>query len=134
MIDQASILRQSMWRQRQSTANSTAVPRRSVAVIAGKGGVGTTTVAVQLATAWAQHERHVCIVDADTDRNDVAYLLHIPDHELSLPQRTPLESLVSSTRTSLPSGPHVASASSWSCDPTRPAQLRSSTAGLTASL
>jgi len=43
-------------------------------VTGGKGGVGTTTVAVHLAAALARQSDRVLLVDADPDRTDVATL------------------------------------------------------------
>jgi len=43
-----------------------------VAVTSGKGGTGVTTVAVNLAVALAQQERHVLLIDADQLHGSVA--------------------------------------------------------------
>jgi flagellar biosynthesis protein FlhG len=78
MNDQASTLRKSMLRP-----SETPVPRgMTIALLAGKGGVGTTTVAVNLAVAMARLNRHVCLFDADTTRFDAAYLFGLSDRGL----------------------------------------------------
>lgn len=50
-----------------------------IAVAGGKGGVGTTTVAVNLAMALAQEGRRTLLVDADAQRADIAVLCGLAD-------------------------------------------------------
>ncbi|HEY1600065.1 MAG TPA: P-loop NTPase [Pirellulales bacterium] len=52
---------------------------RLVAVAGGKGGVGTTTVALNLAAAMARDGRRTMLVDADPQRADVAALAGVCD-------------------------------------------------------
>jgi flagellar biosynthesis protein FlhG len=54
-------------------------PRRSwsVAVTSGKGGVGKTSVAVNLALAWAQEGRQTCLLDGDLGLANVDVLLNL---------------------------------------------------------
>jgi flagellar biosynthesis protein FlhG len=69
--DQANDLRQLV---RQSTAPDSSTPARLIVVAAGKGGVGTTTIATNLALALARHRRRCLLVDA-SGGNDGALLL-----------------------------------------------------------
>lgn len=64
MHDQADELRQ-LVRQRSGVASGPAAPL--VVVSGGKGGVGTTTVAANLAVALARQGRRAVFVDADLD-------------------------------------------------------------------
>lgn len=74
MRDQASELRSLVLRSlRQSPADSGPAPRL-VVLTGGKGGVGTTTLAVNLAVAMSQIGSRVVLVDADLYRGDVAAL------------------------------------------------------------
>jgi flagellar biosynthesis protein FlhG len=66
MHDQASELRQ-MMRQRLAAGAPHALSAPLVVVSGGKGGVGTTTVAVNLAVALARQGRRAVFVDADLD-------------------------------------------------------------------
>lgn len=50
---------------------------RIITVCAGKGGQGSTTVAVNLALALAERGRRIVLVDASLNRPDVANLLRI---------------------------------------------------------
>jgi flagellar biosynthesis protein FlhG len=50
-----------------------------IAVAGGKGGVGTTTLAVNLATALARDGRRTLLVDADISHADVAKLCGLHD-------------------------------------------------------
>lgn len=71
--DQADDLRHLAQRaQRQPTAG--ALPPRFLAVSSGKGGVGTSTVAVNLAVALGLAGHRVVLVDADPNRADVSAL------------------------------------------------------------
>lgn len=49
-----------------------ALPGEVIAVVAAKGGVGVTTVAVNLAVAISQQDRSVILIDADARFGDVA--------------------------------------------------------------
>jgi flagellar biosynthesis protein FlhG len=65
MHDQADELRQLV---RQRTGGATAGPTAPLVVVGGgKGGVGTTTVAANLAVALARQGRRAVFVDADLD-------------------------------------------------------------------
>lgn len=49
----------------------------SVAVTSGKGGVGKTSVAVNLAVAWAQEGQRTCLLDGDLGLANVDVLLNL---------------------------------------------------------
>ena len=75
MYDQANELRQLVRQQVPRRLGDSAGARpRLVVVAGGKGGVGTTTVAVNLAVALARAGRRTVLVDADPDGGDVAML------------------------------------------------------------
>ena len=61
-----------------------AVPQSwTVAVTSGKGGVGKTSVAVNLALAWAQTGQRTCLLDGDLGLANVDVLLNLhPRHSL----------------------------------------------------
>jgi len=72
MHDQANDLRQ-LVRQGLALPAPRGAPRpRLLAVSGGKGGVGTTTVALNLAVALAQRHCRVVLVDADPHGSDLA--------------------------------------------------------------
>ncbi len=86
--DQAADLRRMMARHEAGIAQ---VPARAsqptahvIAVASGKGGVGKTTIAVNLAMHWARQGRRVVLIDADlgTANVDVAMNVHAM-HDLS---------------------------------------------------
>ena len=79
MHDQANDLRRLV---RQCTVVKTDAADASVRLIVvagGKGGVGTTTLAVDLAVAFAQADRRVVLVDADPHGGDVAVLAGVQE-------------------------------------------------------
>ena len=74
--DQADELRQLARQRFPSPAdNGPAVPL--VVASGGKGGVGTTTIAVNLAVAFARQGRRAVFVDADLDHGGNAQLGHV---------------------------------------------------------
>ncbi|HEV3021679.1 MAG TPA: P-loop NTPase [Pirellulales bacterium] len=74
MFDQASRLRLLMFDGPSPGATVGGSAPRLVVVTGAKGGVGTTTVAVNLAVALALDGRRTVLVDADLGRADVAAL------------------------------------------------------------
>jgi flagellar biosynthesis protein FlhG len=78
MVDQASELRQQVRRAGASTPPTVSSPKLLV-VTGAKGGVGTSSVAVNLAVAMSRHSRKVVLVDADFDGADIATLCGIDE-------------------------------------------------------
>jgi flagellar biosynthesis protein FlhG len=79
MHDQANDLRQ-LVRQAISTRNDAAATRPKLIVVSGgKGGVGTTTVAVNLAIALVQRGSRTVLVDADTRGSDARILCQLDE-------------------------------------------------------
>jgi flagellar biosynthesis protein FlhG len=74
MPDQANHLRQLMRGARPATAGDGANHPRLLVVAGSKGGVGTTTLAVNLAVALARRGRRTLVVDGDLGKADVAAL------------------------------------------------------------
>lgn len=79
MMDQASELRELVRRQARLGAETPDARARLVTVSGAKGGVGTTTVAVNLAIALAQQGCRTALVDADPDRGDAAVLCRLDE-------------------------------------------------------
>ena len=81
MHDQADELRELARRAAlEHSWASDAVPRRIV-VSGGKGGVGTTTVAVNLAVALAAQGQRTVLVDANFNRGGVARLCELEERD-----------------------------------------------------
>jgi flagellar biosynthesis protein FlhG len=59
----------------ETVAQPSEVGPRVFAVCSGKGGVGKTTVAANLASAWAQQGKRVLLVDADVGLSNVQLAL-----------------------------------------------------------
>ena len=77
MIDQANDLRKLVMQAAEQPQGSPTRPVRTALVAGGKGGVGTTTVAVNLAVAAAQQGTATVLVDADPDGPDVQSLCRL---------------------------------------------------------
>ncbi|HWF57697.1 MAG TPA: P-loop NTPase [Candidatus Dormibacteraeota bacterium] len=67
-----------------SRAEPGGAPARLVAVFSGKGGVGTSIVAANLATLLAQDGATVALVDLDLQYGDQGVLLHLEAHPASI--------------------------------------------------
>lgn len=77
--DQATDLRKLVLHSARGFGVHDAPPPRLIVVAGGKGGVGTTTAAVHLATALAREGRRVVLVDANFASPDVAQLCGCDD-------------------------------------------------------
>jgi len=75
MTDQAATLRVIQGDRPQKT--TFAVPRRAVAVSGGKGGVGKSTIALNLAIAYSQLGARTLMVDTDLGMADLNLLLGV---------------------------------------------------------
>lgn len=76
MNDQATLLRQ-LVQQRQDAAHADVRPPTLLTVASGKGGVGTTTIALNIAAAVAANGFRTVLVDADLQGGDVHQLCQI---------------------------------------------------------
>lgn len=78
MTDQARVLRGLIQRHKAEKSASPAAssePRsRTIAVASGKGGVGKTNIALNLAIALAQMEARVCLLDANLGLGNIELL------------------------------------------------------------
>jgi len=72
--DQANDLRNLVLRAVRSVGGPDVPPPKNIVIAGGKGGVGTTTIAVNFATALAREGRRVVLVDADFAGPNVAEL------------------------------------------------------------
>ncbi|MDZ7616827.1 MAG: P-loop NTPase, partial [Patescibacteria group bacterium] len=83
MPDQANPLRQLMLASAQPGPSPGLRPRL-VVVAGGRSGVGTTTMALNLAVAMAQRGTRAALIDADSSSGDVAMLCRLDDaHSLA---------------------------------------------------
>jgi len=81
MTDQAATLR--VIHGDRPTKATTPVPRRAIAVSGGKGGVGKSTVALNLAIAYSQLGARTLMVDTDLGMADLNLLLGVaPDKSI----------------------------------------------------
>lgn len=77
-MDQAAGLRQ--WKEesaRQKTPDTREIPMRITAVTGGKGGVGKSNIALNLALALKKSGKRVCLMDADLGLSSIDVLLGI---------------------------------------------------------
>ncbi len=81
MADQATELRKLMLAAPQESLAGFGAPPRLVVLSGAKGGVGTTTIAVNLAVALADQGARVVLVDADVQRADIATLCGITEEQ-----------------------------------------------------
>ncbi|MFW5728273.1 MAG: P-loop NTPase, partial [Spirochaetota bacterium] len=73
MADQAETLREMMKRKADGSNSKT----RIIAVASGKGGVGKTNIATNMALAFAQLGKRVVLMDADLGLANVNVVLGI---------------------------------------------------------
>jgi flagellar biosynthesis protein FlhG len=81
MVDQADKLRALVRESGAAEAAPSLEAPRKLVVCGGKGGVGTTTVAVNLAVAMARQGASTVLADVDMNRADVANLCGLEVHE-----------------------------------------------------
>ena len=67
------------WEQKRSIAEALGRIERKIGVYSGKGGVGKTTVAVNLAVTLAQEGARVGILDVDIDCPNVVRAMHVTE-------------------------------------------------------
>jgi flagellar biosynthesis protein FlhG len=77
MIDQANDLRRLVTQSAELPQHAPSRQVTAVLVAGGKGGVGTTTVAVNLAVAASQQGLRTVLVDADPDGPDIQTLCRL---------------------------------------------------------
>ena len=65
------------WEQRRKVGDNLGKIKNKIAVYSGKGGVGKTTIAVNLAVLLAQKGHSVGLLDADIDCPNVIRMLHM---------------------------------------------------------
>lgn len=78
MIDQATQLRQLVLRAGRTRGGDEASPPRKLVISGGKAGLGSTTLAVNLAVALASSGARAVLIDADLYRADVAAHCGLP--------------------------------------------------------
>lgn len=85
-VDQAASLRQARpsWEPLGPTQDKSPLPRLSIAVTSGKGGVGKTQISANLAIALAQRGRKLLLLDADLGLAGLDLVLGVtPTHNLN---------------------------------------------------
>jgi ATP-binding protein involved in chromosome partitioning len=80
----ADIYRRQMLERNQALRQRMLKIKHKIAVISGKGGVGKSTVTVNLAAAFALHGNHVGILDADIHGPSVPRLLGLTGQQLKV--------------------------------------------------
>jgi len=82
--DEAAKLRTLMLRSLQQKAAGDDSAPRLIMVCGGRSGVGTTTLAINLSVAMALNGARVVVVDADKNRQDVALLCGLAEHDATI--------------------------------------------------
>jgi flagellar biosynthesis protein FlhG len=72
MADQASELRELVRQRSEAISHASRPGARIVTLLGGKGGVGTTSIAVNLASYWARNKNRVLLIDTDFQQGNVA--------------------------------------------------------------
>jgi len=95
VTDQAATLRV-IQGDRSNRSSSAPVPRRAIAVSGGKGGVGKSTVALNLAIAYSQLGARTLMVDTDLGMADLNLLLGVAPEKslLDALSGTPVEEVL----------------------------------------
>jgi ATP-binding protein involved in chromosome partitioning len=83
-VNPADIFRKQMLEQQQVLRFRMSKIKHKVAVISGKGGVGKSTVTVNLAVAFALHGKRVGILDADIHGPSVPRLLGLTGQQVKV--------------------------------------------------
>jgi len=78
--------RKEMWEEQQRLKQNISKIKHKIAIISGKGGVGKSTVTVNLAVAFAMqgHENRVGILDADIHGPSVPKMLGLREQRLQI--------------------------------------------------
>jgi len=79
MIDQAAELRNMVSQAARTKAAGEIAHPRLVVFSGGKGGVGVSTLAINIAVALVDHGLRVVLIDADLYRADIAPLCNLPE-------------------------------------------------------
>lgn len=66
------------WEQKKKLSENLGKIKKKIAVYSGKGGVGKTTVAVNLAVTFAKRGKKVALLDADIDCPNVLKIMKLP--------------------------------------------------------
>src|SRR5512132_3888537 len=95
MTDQAATLRVIQGGDR-STKTSAPITRRAIAVSGGKGGVGKSTIALNLALAYSQLGARTLMLDTDLGMADLNLLLGVAPEKSILDALggTPIEEIL----------------------------------------
>ncbi|MFW6170762.1 MAG: MinD/ParA family ATP-binding protein, partial [Planctomycetota bacterium] len=79
MLDQAAELRNLVSQTARDTSQRAGFVPRLVVFSGGKGGVGVSTLAINIAVALVDQGLRVVLVDADLYRADIAPLCNLPE-------------------------------------------------------
>ncbi|MFP6619335.1 MAG: AAA family ATPase [Pirellulaceae bacterium] len=106
MIDQATELRKLSLDHGRQVNSQHSGSSRLLVVSGGKGGVGSTTIAVQLATALATLKQKVLLVEVGDYRSDITTLCELAENTPGLNPRSRSDDLTSMIQQG-PAGIHV---------------------------
>jgi ATP-binding protein involved in chromosome partitioning len=83
-VERADVFRKQLSEQRQALRFRMDKIKHKIAVISGKGGVGKSTVTVNLAAAFALHGKKVGVLDADIHGPSVPRLLGLTGQQVKV--------------------------------------------------